>query len=88
MERDLLKSLQKLVDLNRSLIRLLARASSHKEPDSMREEEINLTSPHQHVSDTLLLMMVQVVVKVKAAKLWNEKLKVSADISVVSEIRV
>jgi hypothetical protein len=54
----------------------------------MREEEINLTSPHQHVSDTLLLMMVQVVVKVKAAKLWNEKLKVSADISVVSEIRV
>ncbi len=44
----------------------------------MSKEEINLTSPHQHVSDTLLLMMVQVAGKVKAAKLWDEKLKVSA----------
>jgi hypothetical protein len=46
MDSDLLQSLQKLFDFRGScIIILIAQTSLHKEPDSVSEEEINLTSP-------------------------------------------
>ena len=46
----------------------------------MAEEKVDLTRLAENVTDLLLFHLVQLIVEVEAAELWDEELKVRPDV--------
>ena len=56
----------------------IIETGSHKEPDPVSEEKVDLTGAAQDVAELLYLNLCQLWIQIEAAKLRNEKFKIRA----------